>query len=168
MPKLASSPCAVRCFLHSHQPSAPSAPHASFANRQPFNSSPLRSLAQPHHYGILDEPWLSPSPVTPPSPTPSSTFFSHNGYRRQINSPNGSMNNDHKPPNERVLKLGSSKLMLFRTWTAPCVAKSRLLNWEIMLMGFLLLRALQLFEFSRRFSLPSSYTLFHRKSFLRM
>lgn len=66
-------------------------------SRQYFVSSPVHPLAHPRH-GILNESW--PTPVSP-------TLFSQTGFRPSASDElNGKLNNDHKPPDERVLKLG--------------------------------------------------------------
>ena len=100
MPKLASSPCAVRSCRHSFQPSAWRCP--SLAHGRLFNSSS-------HSHAILDEPGLPPRALPLPSPSP--TFFSQNSHRRQLNAAdgNGSAYGDRKPPDDRVIKLGNSK-----------------------------------------------------------
>ncbi|KAJ5645486.1 hypothetical protein N7507_011497 [Penicillium longicatenatum] len=66
-----------------------------------FASSPRCRLAQARH-GILNEPWLPQS--TSPLPT---TYFSPVRVRRGIDGL-GTQQGDHKPPDERVLKLGKT------------------------------------------------------------
>ncbi|KAF7595163.1 hypothetical protein BBP40_007130 [Aspergillus hancockii] len=71
--------------------------------RQYFVSSPVCRLAHPRH-GILNEP--RPTPVSP-------TLFSQTGFRQSISDElNGNPNNDHKPPDERILKLGRTLRIL--------------------------------------------------------
>ncbi|RJE22507.1 hypothetical protein PHISCL_05150 [Aspergillus sclerotialis] len=97
MPKLFpshSSPSSIRCLLHASPPAIPPVPRAAYC--QTFVSSPLRPLAQPRH-GILDDPFTLPSP----------TFFSRSSSRG-LDGIGGSPNNDYKPPDERVLKLGKT------------------------------------------------------------
>ncbi|KAJ5888830.1 hypothetical protein N7495_008871 [Penicillium taxi] len=69
-----------------------------------FASSPQQPLAQPRP-GILNEPWL-PTPSSAPLPD---TYFSPSGVRKEIDRLCGNPgNHDHKPPDERVLKLGKT------------------------------------------------------------
>lgn len=76
-----------------------------FVVRRGFNISRRRPLAHPRH-GILNEPWL-PRPSLGPLPT---TYFSPTQPHRVIEGLDGDPRNDrHKPPDERVLKLGKSK-----------------------------------------------------------
>ncbi|GIC93799.1 uncharacterized protein Aud_010287 [Aspergillus udagawae] len=95
MPKLLSapSPQPIRCLLQS--------PRRSISLSSPcqhFVSSPVRPLAQPRH-GILNEFW--PTPVSP-------TLFSQTHHESSIDGLNGGPQNDHKPPDERILKLGKT------------------------------------------------------------
>ncbi|KAJ5145596.1 uncharacterized protein N7515_000160 [Penicillium bovifimosum] len=66
-----------------------------------FASVSRQRLAQPRH-GLLNEPWLPPASV---SPLPTTYFFSPTRVRRELDGP-GPLKNDHKPPDERTLKLG--------------------------------------------------------------
>lgn len=93
MPKLVLRPPSLHLAL---QPST--------AAGRSFTSSLRRSLAHPRH-GILKEPWLPP-PSTIPLPT---TYFSPSRVRRELDGLESGPQNDHKPPDERVLKLGKSK-----------------------------------------------------------
>ncbi|KAJ5092709.1 hypothetical protein N7456_008570 [Penicillium angulare] len=69
-----------------------------------FTSSPWCRLAQARH-GILNEPWLPP-PTTVPLST---TYFSPARVRRGIEGLDSPFRKgDHKPPDERVLKLGKT------------------------------------------------------------
>ncbi|KAJ5885611.1 hypothetical protein N7504_011447 [Penicillium tannophilum] len=68
-----------------------------------FASSPRCRLAQARH-GILNEAWLPPQ-STVPLPT---TYFSPVGVRRGIDGLETPQKGDHKPPDERVLKLGKT------------------------------------------------------------
>ncbi|KAJ5641625.1 hypothetical protein N7490_005625 [Penicillium lividum] len=69
-----------------------------------FASSRRCQLAQARH-GILKEPWLPPH-STAPLPT---TYFSPAQVQREINGlGTGPQRGDHKPPDERVLKLGKT------------------------------------------------------------
>ncbi|KAJ5911105.1 uncharacterized protein N7473_000408 [Penicillium subrubescens] len=93
MPKLPSHSRSLRLAL---QPSR--------AAGRSVTSSPRRTLAHPRH-GILNDPWL-PAPSTVPLPT---AYFSPTGVRKDLNGLGGGPgNNDHKPPDERVLKLGKT------------------------------------------------------------
>ncbi|GLI72440.1 hypothetical protein PoHVEF18_000617 [Penicillium ochrochloron] len=95
MPKLPSHSRSLRLAL---QPSR--------AAGRSVTSSPRRTLAHPRH-GILNDPWL-PAPSTVPLPT---AYFSPTGVRKDLNGLGGGPgNNDHKPPDERVLKLGKKIL----------------------------------------------------------
>lgn len=91
--------------LASYLPSSRMALQPSTAAGRQFTSSLRRSLAHPRH-GILKEPWLPPPPSPVPLPT---TYFSPSRVRRDVEGLNGGPQNDHKPPDERVLKLGKSK-----------------------------------------------------------
>ncbi|RMJ27853.1 hypothetical protein PHISP_01273 [Aspergillus sp. HF37] len=99
MPKLLpshSSPSTVRCLLHA--PPAAAAvpvPRTGHSHRQTFGSSPSCPLAQPRH-GILHDPWLSASP----------TRFSQSG-RHGLDG-FGSPGDEHKAPDERIIKLGKT------------------------------------------------------------
>lgn len=95
MPKLLSapSPQPIRCLLQ-----APRKSVSLSSPRQYFVSSPVRPLAQPRH-GILHDPW--PTPTSP-------TLFSQTHLESSIDGLNGGPQNDHKPPDERILKLGKS------------------------------------------------------------
>ncbi|KAJ5619607.1 hypothetical protein N7510_003591, partial [Penicillium lagena] len=78
-------------------------PTPKAVGRQSFASSRRRPLAQPRH-GILTEPWLpsasSPPPITRFSPSP---------RRWDLDGLDGRPpKDDHKPPDERVLKLGKT------------------------------------------------------------
>lgn len=102
MAKLVSvypSPCSVRCLpSHASLPSKALIGRAS--NRQTFASASLQPLAQSRH-GILDhEFWLAASPAR----------FSQTDSRASVDGLNGNLNKDHKPPDERILKLGKSAL----------------------------------------------------------
>ncbi|KAH1493567.1 hypothetical protein KXX57_006889 [Aspergillus fumigatus] len=109
MPKLLSapSPQPIRCLLQ-----APRKSVSLSSLRQYFVSSPVRPLAQPRH-GILHDPW--PTPTSP-------TLFSQTHLESSIDGLNGGPQNDHKPPDERILKLGKMKgRTLYRAalWTVP-------------------------------------------------
>jgi hypothetical protein len=96
MPKLLSTPSPpqpIRCLLQSPRRSI-----SLSSPRQHFVSSPVRPLAQPRH-GILSDFW--PTPVSP-------TLFSQTHHESSIDGLNGGPQNDHKPPDERILKLGKS------------------------------------------------------------
>jgi hypothetical protein len=88
-------------------------PHISFPNRNPasarsFAALSRQQLAQPRH-GLLNEPWLPPASV-PPLPT---TYFSPSRVRREVDGGDTPpQRNDHKPPDERTLKLGKSKYIV--------------------------------------------------------
>lgn len=69
-----------------------------------FTSSRRRSLAHPRH-GILKEPWL---PSKSPRPLPAA-YFSPTRIRNQFDGLNEGPQNEYKPPDERILKLGKSK-----------------------------------------------------------
>lgn len=103
MPKLISvnsSPCPVRSLLHaSPPPSKPSIPRAN--RRQIFVSSPVRPLAQPRHE-VLGEPWFNQTWPSLP------TRFSQSDPRASLEGLDGKPKNDHKPPDERIIKLGKS------------------------------------------------------------
>ncbi|KAJ5928061.1 hypothetical protein N7466_007017 [Penicillium verhagenii] len=91
MPKLASPSLRLQ------------APTLSTAGRS-FASSPRCRLAQARH-GILNEPWLPPH-LNGPFPT---TYFSPVRIHREFNGlETGPQKGDHKPPDERVLKLGKT------------------------------------------------------------
>ncbi|KXG52653.1 uncharacterized protein PGRI_079090 [Penicillium griseofulvum] len=66
-----------------------------------FASVSRQRLAQPRH-GLLNEPWLAPASVTP-LPT---TYFSPAWVWREDGE--GIRRTDHKPPDERTLKLGKT------------------------------------------------------------
>jgi hypothetical protein len=72
--------------------------NTSLSRRQYFISSPIRPLAQPQN-GLLTEPSL------PSNPTP--TLFSATTPHPIPDGPSPSPD-DHKPPDERILKLGKS------------------------------------------------------------
>ncbi|EAW08006.1 uncharacterized protein ACLA_027280 [Aspergillus clavatus NRRL 1] len=95
MPKLPSTPPSqsVRCLLQAPRPSIP---HSS--PRQHFVCAPIRPLAQPRQ-GILNDPWPTPAPPT---------LFSQTDHKASIDGLNGEPKNDHKPPDERILKLGKT------------------------------------------------------------
>ncbi|KAF7128335.1 hypothetical protein CNMCM5793_003065 [Aspergillus hiratsukae] len=95
MPKLLSapSPQPIRCLLQ-----APRQSVSRSSPRQHFVSSPVRPLAQPRHV-ILSDSW-----ATPISPT----LFSQTHHESSIDGLNGGPQNDHKPPDERILKLGKT------------------------------------------------------------
>ncbi|KAJ5105184.1 hypothetical protein NUU61_002531 [Penicillium alfredii] len=94
MPPAFSYPCTLCLCLHKP-------PSSLRLGRRTLTSSPRQPLAQPRH-GILNEPWLPPaSPI--PHPT---AYFSPTRTRRELGGLDGNRNNDHKPPDERVLKLG--------------------------------------------------------------
>lgn len=70
-------------------------------SRQHFVSPLIHPLASSRH-GIPNEPWLGPL---------SPTLFSQTRFRPSVSDGlNGNSINDHKPPDERILKLGRSKL----------------------------------------------------------
>ncbi|KAJ5562233.1 hypothetical protein N7461_000994 [Penicillium sp. DV-2018c] len=68
-----------------------------------FASVSRQRLAQPRH-GLLNEPWLPPASV---SPLPTTYFFSPTRVRRELDG-SDPPKNDHKPPDERTLKLGKT------------------------------------------------------------
>ncbi|KAL5360187.1 hypothetical protein BJX96DRAFT_184401 [Aspergillus floccosus] len=82
----------------SPSPRTLSAKTSSISRRQYFISSPVRPLAQPRH-GLLTEPSLPPNP--------SSTHFSATTPHSVPDVPSPSPD-DHKPPDERILKLGKT------------------------------------------------------------
>ncbi|KAJ5169063.1 uncharacterized protein N7482_004657 [Penicillium canariense] len=93
MPKLASH---SRSLCLALQPSRAAGRSVTF--------SPRRTLAHPRH-GILNDPWL-PASSTVPLPT---VHFSPTRERRDLNGLDGAPGkSDHKPPDERVLKLGKT------------------------------------------------------------
>ncbi|OJJ44163.1 hypothetical protein ASPZODRAFT_135647 [Penicilliopsis zonata CBS 506.65] len=96
MPKLASAKApprtVMRCLLPFHANKSTRIPF--LASRQTFASSPRRPLAQICN-GITDDSWLTPSSST--------TTFSSTDRRRS-----GGSEGDHKPPDERTLKLGKT------------------------------------------------------------
>ncbi|PTU20905.1 hypothetical protein P175DRAFT_0436517 [Aspergillus ochraceoroseus IBT 24754] len=79
-------------------------------HRQPFTSSNLRPLAQPRHDSIPDhlpQTWTSLSQSHPQPPQPS-LLFSPTGPNPSITDGLGNPQNDHTPPDERILKLGKT------------------------------------------------------------
>ncbi|KAG2421780.1 hypothetical protein HFD88_005756 [Aspergillus terreus] len=76
--------------------------NTSLSRRQYFISSPIRPLAQPQN-GLLTEPSL------PSNPTP--TLFSATTPHPIPDGPSPSPD-DHKPPDERILKLGKTLRIL--------------------------------------------------------
>ncbi|KAJ5710671.1 hypothetical protein N7488_004827 [Penicillium malachiteum] len=70
-----------------------------------FTTSPRYRLAQARH-GILTEPWL---PAAAPLPI---TYFSPSEVRRGIDGLDSTDPEEHKPPDERVLKLGKTLRIL--------------------------------------------------------
>lgn len=93
-----------------------------------FTTSRWRTLAHPRH-GILNEPWLPPSPG--PLPT---TYFSPSQPRREIEGLLGDPRKDnHKPPDERILKLGKSerRLHLYPSLEARNDGTGYDMNWEL-------------------------------------
>lgn len=114
MPKLvSSSSSATSCssFRRLHAPRPHPSPITPALGRQCFASLPLRPLAQPRH-GILNEPCLPPATV-PPSVSLPTTYFSPTRERRHLDGLDGNpRNDDHKPPDKRVLKLGKSESSL--------------------------------------------------------
>ncbi|KAF7170931.1 hypothetical protein CNMCM5623_003383 [Aspergillus felis] len=96
MPKLLSAPSPpqpIRYLLR-----APRKSISLSSPRQHFVSFPVRPLAQPRH-GILNDSW--PTPTSP-------TLFSQTHHESSIDGLNGGPQNDHKPPDERILKLGKT------------------------------------------------------------
>lgn len=93
-----------------------SLPNKSPASARSFASLSRQQLAQPRH-GLLNEPWLPPASDSP-LPT---TYFSPSRVRRELDGGEGTpQRNDHKPPDERTLKLGKSKHVLITVqicWT---------------------------------------------------
>jgi hypothetical protein len=82
-----------------------SLPNKSPASARSFASLSRLQLAQPRH-GLLNEPWLPPTSVSL-LPT---TYFSPSRVREELDGGEGTpQRNDHKPPDERTLKLGKSK-----------------------------------------------------------
>lgn len=105
MPNLASPSRSLSLRLqaqsHAQRPSRCSAGRS-------FTFTPRQPLAHPRH-GILHEPWLSPSPA-PASATPFPVaYFSPTWVHTGIDGLDGPQNNNHKPPDKRVLKLGKSE-----------------------------------------------------------
>ncbi|KAJ5090361.1 hypothetical protein N7532_009045 [Penicillium argentinense] len=95
MPNLASPSRALRLRpLHLQHPSRPG---------RSFTFTPRLPLAHPRH-GILSEPWLPPTSSTP-LPT---AYFSPTKVCSGIDGLDNGPQNDHKPPDERVLKLGKT------------------------------------------------------------
>ncbi|KAJ5383352.1 hypothetical protein N7517_001263 [Penicillium concentricum] len=84
-------------YLRTSLPNQPKSP----VSARLFASVSRQRLAQPRH-GLLNEPWLAPASVTP-LPT---TYFSPALVRREGGE--GSRRTDHKPPDERTLKLGKT------------------------------------------------------------
>lgn len=99
------------CSLQGRMPKLPSHSRSLRLALQPsrvggrsVTSSTRRTLAHPRH-GILNDPWL-PAPSTVPPPT---AYFSPTRDRKDLNGLDGGPGkNDHKLPDERVLKLGKS------------------------------------------------------------
>jgi hypothetical protein len=87
-----------------------SRPRHSVSAGRFFASVSRQRLAQPRH-GLLNEPWLPPASV---SSLPTTYFFSPTRVRRELDelSP---LRNDHKPPDERTLKLGKSEYPIIPT-----------------------------------------------------
>lgn len=102
MPKLVSvnsSPWPVRSLLHASRPSKPSIRRAN--RRQIFVSSPVRPLAQPRHEILGDPCFNQLLPLLP-------TRFSQSHPRASLEGLDGKPKNDHKPPDERIIKLGKT------------------------------------------------------------
>ncbi|KAJ5343332.1 hypothetical protein MYU51_021503 [Penicillium brevicompactum] len=76
------------------------APFSALRGSRSFGSYVRRHLAQPRH-GLLNEPWLPP-PAVPALPV---TYFTPSRVKRDVGLGN---NGDHKPPDERTLKLGKT------------------------------------------------------------
>ncbi|CAI7603366.1 unnamed protein product [Penicillium pancosmium] len=108
MPNLASPSRSLSLRLHAQ--SQAQRPSRCSAGRS-FTFTPRQPLAHPRH-GILHEPWLSPAPS--PAPVPASAtplpvaYFSPTWVRTGIDGLDGPQNNNHKPPDKRVLKLGKT------------------------------------------------------------
>ncbi|KAJ5775993.1 uncharacterized protein N7511_001004 [Penicillium nucicola] len=84
-------------------------PNQRSASARSFRSVSRQQLAQPRH-GLLNESWLPPASVSP-LPT---TYFSPSRVRRELDGGDGvPPRNDHKPPDERTLKLGKSEHAAF-------------------------------------------------------
>lgn len=74
----------------------------SHQQQQPFSSTSCAFLAQPYYNSLEDELWFAPSPA--------SLFSSTRGQGGPVpDGLNGGASGDHKPPDERVLKLGKSE-----------------------------------------------------------
>ncbi|KAJ5171753.1 hypothetical protein N7492_004346 [Penicillium capsulatum] len=77
---------------------------ACTVHRRGFTISRRRPLAHPRH-GLLNEPWLPPTSL---GPLPA-TYFSPTQPRGVVEGLGGDLRDDrHKPPDERVLKLGKT------------------------------------------------------------
>ncbi|EPS27447.1 hypothetical protein POX_e06412 [Penicillium oxalicum] len=99
MPKLSSHSRSLRLAL---QP--PTSSTCRRSTGRSVTSSPRRTLAFPRH-GILSDPWL-PTPSAVSLPT---AFFSPSRVRRDVSGlGEGPNQQDHKPPDERVVKLGKT------------------------------------------------------------
>ncbi|KAJ5476992.1 hypothetical protein N7539_007136 [Penicillium diatomitis] len=103
MPKLSSHSRSLRLAL---QP-----PTSSLSRRwtgRPVTSSSRRALAFPRH-GILNDPCIP----TPSVVAPRTAFFSPSRARKNVNGlGEGPSQNDHQPPEERVVKLGKTLRIL--------------------------------------------------------
>ncbi|KAL4898392.1 hypothetical protein BDV59DRAFT_3470 [Aspergillus ambiguus] len=101
MPKLRRTPRTLQMVLP-HHPGFAQTSLSRPIQRQYFVSSPIRPLAQPRHVP-LTEPWpasgLSPTLFSPTTPHLSVT-----------DGPANDPDNKHKPPDERILKLGKNIL----------------------------------------------------------
>ncbi|OGE51423.1 hypothetical protein PENARI_c013G02699 [Penicillium arizonense] len=81
-----------------------SLPNKSPASARSFVSLSRLQLAQPRH-GLLNEPWLPPASASL-LPT---TYFSPSRVRGELDGEERTpQRNDHKPPDERTLKLGKT------------------------------------------------------------
>lgn len=92
------SPCSSVQYLPLHASLPSKVLIARASNRQTFASASLRPLAQPRHGILGDEFCLTASPAR----------FSQTDRRASVDGLNGNLNKDHKPPDERILKLGKS------------------------------------------------------------
>ncbi|KAL1967276.1 hypothetical protein VTN77DRAFT_3322 [Rasamsonia byssochlamydoides] len=94
---------AIRCVVR-RRPSPRSAPTPARLRTQPFSSTRYGFLAQPYNSASPDELWFAPSSIS---------LFSATRGQGGPDGLNGDAGaGDHKPPNERVVKLGKTLRIL--------------------------------------------------------
>ncbi|KAL2002136.1 hypothetical protein VTN02DRAFT_586 [Thermoascus thermophilus] len=99
------SPCAsIRFVLLRPSPRSPHATAAAAPFVRHVVSTSSGSLAQPRN-GLVDELWFASSSSSSSS---SATLFSLTGAARYLNGLHDGADGDHKPPDERILKLGKT------------------------------------------------------------